>query len=503
MHASDAAKVLLIKAIEESDSEHSLLLELDLADASRHARERVDWTGSRAAGESHEETFLKLRARRLLADLIERHPRLGLLINGPGLWPLFRWGLPLGALALGALAQHVSDPHRINLVFAPALLVLLLNLLVYAGLAWHALGGGLGWLGGRRPALRAPPSRQLQWLAGWLAPRRARGVPLRLFNAWLRFQTEWQQQRGRALAAQLAQTLHLSAALLALGLIASLYVGGLFLEYRVGWESTFLDARQVQVLLGVLHSPWTVLLGRPAPTLEQVLALRFDAPAGPAAAQGGAWVHLYAGLLMLIVVLPRLALHLLARWQLRRADQDTRLDLNQAYFVQLLGRHGGRAVQVRVLPCSLSLSAALESALARWTEARFGESATLRVLSSPVDPDGPRHTLTGVQDGPGLALVLLFNLASTPEESVHGAWLDAARDIDPSTRVLLDASSYLERVGSQAGGAQRLREREHLWTRFAQARGLRCELISLVAVDNTPFHHALWTPAAALAQPAP
>lgn len=501
MHASDAAKVLLIKAIEEADVEHSLLPEAELLDASRHARERADWTQSRADGVSHEEAFLTLRARRLLGILMERQPRLSVLLQAEGFWPLLRWGLPLGALLLGLLAQHVADPHHINLVFAPVLLVLALNLLVYAALAWHALQGAGAWLSGRRKSAWAAPSGRLQRLSAWLGPHRSRGVPLRLFNAWLRFQAEWQQQRGRALTAQVAQTLHLSAALLAGGLIASLYLGGLFLAYRVGWESTFLDAQQVQRLLTLLHSPWTAWTGQPAPTLEQIQALRFDAPQPPDVAQGAAWVHLYAGLLLLVVVLPRLALHGLARWQYQRADRDASLDLNQAYFVQLLGTHGGRAVRVQLLPCSVSLSPLLMPALASWATTRFGEGATLHPLPPPHAPAAWTDALATLAPAPGQALVLLCSLASTPEAPLHGPLMDSAREIDPSTRVLLEASSYLERVGEQAGGAQRLREREHLWAQFCLQHQLRCELISLHPADPSLFHSPLWTapPPAAIA----
>jgi hypothetical protein len=495
MQASDAAKVLLIKAIEEADVEHSLLPQADLLDASRHARERADWTQSRADGVSHEEAFLTLRARRLLGDLMERQPRLALLLQAEGAWPWLEWLLPLGALLLGLGAQHVADPHHINLVFAPVLLVLALNVLVYLALAWHGLRGLLSWGSGRRRSAPAAPSGRLQRLARWLGPHGSRGVPLRLFNAWLRFQAEWQQQRGRALAAQVALTLHLSAALLATGLIASLYLGGLFLEYRVGWESTFLNAQQVQGLLTLLHSPWTWWTGQPAPSLAQVQALRFDAAQPPDVAQGAAWVHLYAGLLLLGVVLPRLALHGLARWQRRLANRQASLDLNQPYFVQLLGSQAGRAVRVQLLPCSLSLSLPLHQALTHWSTTRFGEGATLQVLAAPTAAPWT-DALSALNSAPGQALVLLCSLASTPEGPLHGQLMDSAREIDPSTRVLLEATTYLDRVGTQAGGAQRLREREHLWADFCRQHQLRCELISLSPADAQLFHSPLWTPPA-------
>ena len=64
--------------------------------------------------------------------------------------------------------------------------------------------------------------------------------------------------RSAATASLRAQTLlHVGAATLALGLIAGLYLRGLVLDYRVGWESTFLSVDTVSRLL-------QAVLGRPA-----------------------------------------------------------------------------------------------------------------------------------------------------------------------------------------------------------------------------------------------
>ena len=94
----------------------------------------------------------------------------------------------------------------------------------------------------RSPAVAGPLRRAMQALlrcAGRHAPSggAARApAPLRgLRRAVARAQ--------RATASLRAETpLHVGAAALALGLVAGLYVRGLVLDYRVGWESTFLDA---------------------------------------------------------------------------------------------------------------------------------------------------------------------------------------------------------------------------------------------------------------------
>jgi len=508
MRATDAHTVLLVKAIEETDSAGALLSEDQRRDASRHARERADWAHDAvkarqpARGSAREQAFVLARAQRLLGDLLVRQPRLALLLQPPGLGLLLGGGLPLAALALGLFAQHVADPHHVNLVFAPALLVLAINLFVYLLLAGRAVLA-IARTGKPRP----PTSPRLQRLGRWLAPqpmRGSRGLPPLLLNAWLRHQAEWLQLSGPALAARLAALLHTCAAMLALGLIVSLYVGGLFLEYRVGWESTFLGAEEVRALLAALQWPFGWLSGWAPPTVDQVAALRFDATTPPSVAQGAHWVHLYAALLLAFVVLPRLLLAALAHAQRRHRERRVKLDLHAPYFTQLLtaeglGLSGGRAVQVACLPCSLSPSPALATALPAWAEARFGQGSTLSLLPGADLALPPRQALAplaAVASQPGQACVLLCSLATTPEPTPHGALLAALQRLDPQARVLLEASAYVERLGAQAG-AQRLREREHLWREFCQHHELRCELICLQPVAAGVFDSPLWPAATA------
>ena len=49
--------------------------------------------------------------------------------------------------------------------------------------------------------------------------------------------------------------MHLAAAVVAIGLVAGLYVRGTVLRYEAGWESTFLDASQVHALLYLSQEP--------------------------------------------------------------------------------------------------------------------------------------------------------------------------------------------------------------------------------------------------------
>ena len=148
------------------------------------------------------------------------------------------------------------------------------------------------------------------------------------------------------MAARAARVLHVAAALFALGAVAGLYVRGLVFEYRAGWESTFLDAPAVHALLSFFLSPAAQLIGVPFPSVDQIAALRFT-NGTPGNANAALWIHLYAVTVGAIVIVPRLALALIARWQEQRRSQRFAFDMSEPYFRRLAGsftaRHGAAA----------------------------------------------------------------------------------------------------------------------------------------------------------------
>ena len=164
----------------------------------------------------------------------------------------------------------------------------------------------------------------------------ADGQPSR---ALLGFARDWNRLAASLNYARIARMLHLAAALFAAGAIASLYLRGIVSEYRVGWESTFLGANAVHGLLSAVFWPVVHLLGMQPFSVDQVAALQFSQPPQPAS--GARWVHLYAALLALIVVLPRAVLAALAWRRERQLVRTFPLDLQEPYFQRLLAGAGG------------------------------------------------------------------------------------------------------------------------------------------------------------------
>jgi Protein of unknown function (DUF2868) len=308
------------------------------------------------------DTFVSTRAALALQRLLPRD-RAAASWLGHRLW---HRGWVLAALLVGWLAgvavDQLGPPQHVNLLGPAVWAVVAWNLVAYALLGWP------GTVDGRAPRL---VQRALRWHG-----QRAKG----LAALWARHAAPLTLQRLKLL-------LHAAAAALALGLISGLYLRGLVLDYRAGWQSTFLGPGAVQTLLDALLAPASALTGIVVPAVAPLQL----APGGAAGAITAPWIHLYAATLALFVVLPRAAL---AAWAARRAAQQVRqfpLALVGSYFEGLhpLMRPGPPR-PLRLLWLPLVTPAAGTRLLGREPPGPGGERALLD------SPEGERLLLEGV-----------------------------------------------------------------------------------------------------------
>ncbi|RZL07712.1 MAG: DUF2868 domain-containing protein, partial [Rubrivivax sp.] len=252
------------------------------------------WATQRARAQGGD--FRVARARHAAQRLGERDDRLAKFLQ-PGPWSP-GWVLLAAALglALGLLTDRLGG-QQLNLLALPLWWVLGLQLLAYTVLLALALRG--------RRLGNAPHWRLTQRV---LAPR-GRGRAAQVQAHWWRLSLPLQ-------AARAALLWHAGLIGLNLGLIAGLYLRALGLEILIGWESTYLDAAQVQRLANVVLAPAAALTGM---TVPDVAPLRHGALQGPAALAAD-WLHLLAATVALVTV-PRLLLALhagLRSWRLAR-----------------------------------------------------------------------------------------------------------------------------------------------------------------------------------------
>nr|WP_308494543.1 DUF2868 domain-containing protein [Duganella dendranthematis] len=443
---------MLVRAIETTDQNKEILSDDDRLYASRSARELAQWRAADRKSEATGDDFLQQRAEQILKRLAERHPAFAGFLQQRAPLRALGWALPVIGLLLGAGLDRITDPHRVDLLSAPLLLIIAWNLLVYLGL--------LIWL--FIPSKPRVPRR--------LKPPRK--LPAVLSTALVNFATDWSQLSAKLTSARLSRTIHLSAAMFATGALLSLYARGLLSQYAAGWESTFLDAEQVHNLLTILFAPAVSLFHLQGFTLAEIDALRF--PNTTAAGGGARWVHLYAATIVLLVVLPRLLLAAFAQWRAARLARHFPLDLEQPYFRKLNDAMGmAQGGTLRVLPYSFTVDEQRHRRLQKIASEMFGEQGRLMLRPSTAYGEMPQVS----DDTEAAATAALFNLSATPEQENHGAFLDALTSAVPrGVTVLLDESAYLERMGPE-----RLAERIALWQEFCRFHRTAATVVNLQA----------------------
>lgn len=461
MNAREFYKILLVQALEESDP-HGHHLPLSTR---HHATEQARDQHSPSLDHSSEGNvpFFIKRTEIMWAFLKKAFP--GLAQS----WDSLQMDIPtalvaIPALAAGLLVNGLGESQRVNLLNFPLLLLFLWNFGTYMSTALMPLlksslkttwfDTAASWL------LKITGIReQRPWYLGnlsdsstvpWIQESRKRFIVL----WWPHVRPVWTQR--------LRQLLHLGAACMALGIVLGLYIRGLALDYQANWESTFLSANQVQVLLNTLLGPAAWLLSYPFPDLSEIVNLQ--APQhGPAAP----WIHMWAVTALAMIVIPRSLMVWRCYQSLNKARDTFALPLHDPYFVHLLAPDRGQEMHVDILPYSYHPSSAAKHFLDHGFLNLFGNLATIQWQSAisfgQEIPTWPKvSTLTR-------AFVVIFNSGQTPEGEVHGEWLhtiqtqmDTARP-DSRLLVLLDEEPYGQTVDKT-----RMIERRQAWQRLGK-----------------------------------
>lgn len=406
---ASARQLLLVRAIEDVDTQGKLLSEVEREQLERDAL-AASRQGSRS-GDLDPVQYLQQRARRLLAAVANRNPQLAAL-QDPEPWRRWLlWALPVAAVVLGMGIDRIDNPGQVNMLSPPLLGVLFWNLAAYLFLLVAA------WL----PARAAGGASRLpQWLARWPGLG-ARSGRLRL-DVSARFHEQWLRATGRQQALWGRQLLHLTAAGWAIGLALSILVGGLVRQYRVGWESTLLDLGQVHAFLQFLFAPVVALLPFEGFSAADLQRMAFGSGAAIGVEEARRWVWMYVALLLLVVVVPRALLAGWAAWRRRGLGRAVRIDLRDPYFVQVLARVSPARITLGLLappgPPREQLLRMLRQAADRppagsasaWTLLTTGKGDVLRVFELPRDFQPPVAVTPAPGQGPSAAQAWLQDL---------------------------------------------------------------------------------------------
>ena len=469
MDESSALKVVAMRAVETTDSARVLWTDKDRAWASRAAAEVV-------GAEGEPETFLLRRATLAIEKLGVRQPALPRIVR------TLQWRswvgivVVVGAFALGIILDQVDPMQRINILAPPVLGLLIWNLGVYLVL----LASYLARYG--ESSEPGPLRSTLTRLAGGLSRPRRVGA---MRESVVAFVNDWTRRSASLYAVRAGRIVHVAAAALAAGVIAGLYLRGLAFEYRANWESTFLDASIVRPIVAFAYAPGALLTGIAVPGVDAVAAIR-----APGSENAARWLHLMAATVAAVVIVPRLALALLAGIVERHRSAHFALPLEEPYFQRLLRGYRGGAARVRVIPYSYTPSAAASAGLEAVVRRAFGGSSAMIVTSTVAY--GAEHVPGGIgQPGAATTLVTLFNASATPEREVHGEFLSTLVRQGAGAEALLALVDEGAWVARWRQDPARVADRRAAWRQLAQDAHVPIVFVDLSAPDLAAAEQAL------------
>jgi hypothetical protein len=457
MNQSSAKIVSIVRTIETTPAGGEFWSSSDADWATRLATQEV---GEAAAVER----FIDARARIAWQRISDRRPDLERALEKRYPGALLGWMIILFALIAGILTDQIGDSKQVNLLALPFVAIIVWNLAMYVWLFFlrpvFGLFGLKDW--GRR------------WLAGMLSgsPDVDQGQQLKdKVSLRERCLADWASLYLPVATVQAARVWHLAAAMLAVGLIIAIYSRAFYTEYRVGWESTLLDAPDISVVLAAVFGWMPISFGLAVPDPSVVEQMRFSAGGGLVGARP--WLHLMAFLAIALVVLPRLALATFASFRLRMFERRFPINLTDGYFQKLAARYARKAVEVIAIPYAKALLPSAAIALSQIVQEVFGSRSTIRIFETV--PFGGEDDLPDVSSSsPDSIHLVLFDLASTPESENHGAFLKAL-NVQASSRrpviALVDCHEFNARFG---GTGDRLEQRTKLWRQFLADCGVPC-----------------------------
>jgi hypothetical protein len=200
------------------------------------------------------------------------------------------------------------------------------------------------------------------------------------------------------------------------------------------------------------------------------------------------WLHLIAGTLLVVAIAPRLLLALVNGGLERYRAAHLAPALDEPYYRRLLrGLHDAPA-PVIVIPYSFTPEASAQANLEALLVRALGGNATVSV-AAPV-AYGAEDTFVHAMS-PGDHVVGLFNLAATPEDETHGAFLAGLARQGPGAEtplVVLDEAAWRMRNGDDP---ERLEARRKLWRTLCADHRCAPLFVDLAAPDFAAAERAL------------
>ncbi len=474
MNDSDARKVLFVRAVEMGDPAGSVLPRADRLIATRKAK-RPEVVISEANStprplNKEEESFFLRRAELLIQTLKKRCPDYQIDLKGIQWKGWFTALFFILAFFSGFIANEFESGRRLNLLAFPVMGMLIWNFAAYGYIGFSYIQSIFNK--NSTIIFKGPIINILSSMATRQRHRnRVSNEPSSILNRCFRdFTLEWSRLSSRIYKNHAARVMHVCAVLFAVGIIGGMYMRGVTTEYYAGWESTFLEPETVQKLMKSIFMPAAMLTGQPLPTLERIKDIQWkELQVGENAA---GWIHLFSKTLFLFVVIPRGFLFFIAHRQERKFRAHFPIPpVNDAYFRESLTARPGQREHIIVIPYTIEITGKHMEVLRSLFDQSFGWKTQIEFNDTIPYGGNNKMSTEFVTRKMGSAgyLVILFNLSSTPEHEIHGAFVNSfAESVSTgnSTKQLLiaiDESHFVSRFSRQMNGKERLESRRKLW----------------------------------------
>ena len=479
MDWKDWQRVLKWRALEEGDADGVLVNAERRREATAHTRAGLASEEIKGdALDERSESFLDKRAEWLEREAVGWRGELIRVLEllrvpqGRWSWALIGWAL---VLITGYWLSDLGQSSEFNLLALP-----LVGLL-----AWNAVVIVLGILFELMPA--SPVAGHGGWLAEFLANGISRvGKASKEVESGVaavvraRFEELAWPLAWRRLQMRLRIWLHVAAAMLALGGAVALYARGWSREYRAVWESTLLSKDQAGAFFETLFKPASTVLRKPVP-LDQIEGMHRTAGKAATPAPALTWIHLYAGTMLVLIVVPRLLLAGIGAARSGRGITRGARSLTWGNYLRgLIRAVEGGSERIQVLVHAMEPTPTHREVWDRGVRERFGGMARAEYVRIPA---GEEDEFAAEWQPVSANLVMLFSMATTPEAEVQRRLVSDVRQrlltkhAEPELIVLLDGTSLAGRWSPE-----KITGREQLWSQMVE--GLASEVIVAVRKES-------------------
>ena len=483
-HLEGFKLVFFIRTLEEVDCSQQVFS----SEKAQAIRERIQKEENSASNLPQDwttqATWLQRRAQWIWKDCQKQWGAHKLSLPPVANHTIFLYGLWVIAFGLGVGSNLLGQETVVNILTLPLWIVLLWNFCIYFFLLARSRSSFSS-----NPNQAAHQWMQFLWKRFFLVEEvredsqmLSKSPSVVFAKAQSTFQRQWFQMTWPYQECRIRQALHIAAMLTALGMVSGMYCRGLLQEYRIGWESTFLAAKQVLFFLQLMLQAAVWISGIELPTVEAFQQLKIPETAGKNAAL---WIHLFAITVILFIVVPRCFLYYLTHKRLQSIQQIDWLQKELLpYFEQVFlaprstDKYSSFAsiskkseVYLRVICYGLPLPAIEETQLYQLFRQFFDSTLQIEPIQQ-IFYGEEAQMQAELADYQG-NIVLLMDFNATPETDAHGEVVQQLKQSIQQANGTLSLfwllnTSRFHKISVLPEFEQRYQARQFQWTQLAE-----------------------------------